>query len=574
MMSPNPRPTRRRRRALGALTAALALTATLFTATATATGPAAAQVTAQSVLVVNANAPIRPVTQVGNGMLYGLSDADKPPVELLMPLNLNTLRQPPPNHDHIPNGETEAIGDTLDIAGNAMAAGADITVDMADSLPGFPYQWFGWNDWLGRVDRMIDDLQARPDITNVTAWEIWNEPDWTWPGSAGGWHDGWARTYERIRAGDATTPIMGPSDSHWSESRMRSFLTAAKASNTVPQVISWHELSGWQNVDQHLRDYRDLERELGIGPLPISINEYAAPDEIDVPSTVNHYIAQFEREGVRDAERAFWYEAGTLNGLLHDNRPTASYWMYQWYAEQRGSIVDVDPTAYNDAVAAYDSGGSEVSVVFAGEAGDNAIQVNGIGGLGSQVQAVLEYVPGSGRTAPVGGATHLWTRTYPVSGGSVSIPVDDQDHLGAYRLVLTPASSGGDNGRLRSTGSGKCLDVPEAATAPGTRLGIWDCNGGANQQWTRTASGELSVYAGQSRMCLDAYENQTAAGTPVIVWPCTGGANQRWTFNANGTIAGQQSGLCLDVEGGATANGTRALLWTCHGGANQQWALE
>ncbi|WP_051325879.1 RICIN domain-containing protein [Glycomyces tenuis] len=562
---------RRRWRLPLILAAASALVASLFGAAVSSQ----AQVSTQSVLVVDASSPIRPVSQVGNGTLYGLADGDTPPLELLMPLGLNTLRQPPPNHDHLPNGEDQpGIGDTLWIAPNAMAAGADITVDMADSLPGFPYDWFGWDDWLGRVDRMIADVQARPDVTNITAWEIWNEPDWTWPGSAGSWHDGWARTYERIRASDTTTPIMGPSDSHWDENRMRGFLTAAKASGTVPQVVSWHELSGWQGVDQHIRDYRDLERELGIGPLPISINEYATPDEIDVPSSVNHYIAQFEREGVRDAERAFWFEAGTLNGLLHDNQPTASYWMYQWYAKQTGQIVDVTPTAYNDAVAAYDAGAQEVSIVFAGEAGDNTIQVDGIGGLGSTVRATLEYVPGSGRTTPVGGATHLWTQDFPVDGGSASIPVDDQDYLGAYRLVLTPGgSSGGDTGELRSTGAGRCLDVPESSTAAGTRLNIWDCNGQANQTWTHTASGELTVYTGQSRMCLDAYENQTTAGTPVIIWPCTGGANQRWTVNGDGTVVGEQSGLCLDVEGGATANGTRALLWNCHGGANQQWAL-
>ncbi|WP_035738229.1 RICIN domain-containing protein [Glycomyces arizonensis] len=565
--------TRRRWRLLGAAAAAVTVTASLLGAAASSQ----AQVSTQSVLVVDASSPIRPVSQVGNGMLYGLAFADTPPVELLMPLDLNTLRQPPPNHDHFPNGvDQPRIGDTLLIADNAMAAGADITVDMADSFSGFPYNWEGWDDWLGRVDRMIADLDARPDITNVTAWEIWNEPDWTWPGSAGSFNDGWARTYDRIRASDATTPIMGPSESHWDENRMRNFLSAAKASGTVPQVISWHELSGWQGVAQHIRDYRDLERELGIGPLPISINEYATPDEIDVPSSVNHYIAQFEREGVRDAERAFWFEAGTLNGLLHDNQPTASYWMYQWYAEQSGQIVDVTPTAYNDAVAAYDAGAQEVSVVFAGEAGDNTIQVDGIGGLGSQVSATLEYVPGSGRTTPVGGATHVWTRTFTVNGGSVSIPVNDQDYLGAYRLVLTPGGGGSndDSGRLRSAASGKCLDVPESSTAQGTQLNIWDCNGQANQTWTHTASGELSVYTGQSRMCLDAYEGQTTAGTPVIIWPCNGQSNQRWTFNGDGTVVGQQSGLCLDVEEASTANGARAILWNCHGGTNQQWSLE
>ncbi|MGW7259165.1 RICIN domain-containing protein [Streptomyces sp. NPDC054834] len=31
---------------------------------------------------------------------------------------------------------------------------------------------------------------------------------------------------------------------------------------------------------------------------------------------------------------------------------------------------------------------------------------------------------------------------------------------------------------------GKCLDATGRGTANGTRTEIWDCNGGANQQWT------------------------------------------------------------------------------------------
>ncbi|WP_198586984.1 RICIN domain-containing protein [Glycomyces xiaoerkulensis] len=567
-MPTKPHPTRRRRRALGLLSGAIVLSAS----TLTASGIAQAQ--GPEPLVVDADAPIRPVSYVGNGTLYGLADADSPPLELLMPLNLNTLRQPPPNHDHIPNGETEpGVGGILKIADNSMAAGADLTVDMADSLPGFPYEWFGWEDWLNRVDQMIADVQARPDIDNVTAWEIWNEPRWTWPEEAGGFHDGWNRTYERIRASDATTPIMGPSVSYWDENWMRDFLSFAQESGTVPQVISWHELSGWQGVDQHIRDYRQLERELGIGPLPISINEYAAPEEIDEPGTVNHYIAQFEREGVRDAERAFWYEAGTLNGLLHENQPTASYWMYQWYAQQSGDIVDVVPTEYNDAVASYDAAVQEVSVVFAGQAGDNAIRIDGLDEFGSSVTGTLEYVPGSGRETPVGGATHVSTQEYPISGGSVTVPVADQDQMGAYRLVLTPGGQVSHTGELRGAASNRCLDVPESSTEPGTQPVIWDCGGGSNQRWTQTSSGELSVYSGSSRMCLDAHEGQTDAGTPVIVWPCNGQDNQRWTLNGDGTVTGVQSGLCLDVVEGATANGSPVVLWSCHGSANQRWSL-
>jgi hypothetical protein len=72
--------------------------------------------------------------------------------------------------------------------------------------------------------------------------------------------------------------------------------------------------------------------------------------------------------------------------------------------------------------------------------------------------------------------------------------------------------------------------------------------------------------------CLDVYNNETAPGTKVELWPCNGGANQKWTVGSNGTIVGQQSGLCLDVTGADTAAGTPLEIWTCNGGSNQQWS--
>ena len=63
------------------------------------------------------------------------------------------------------------------------------------------------------------------------------------------------------------------------------------------------------------------------------------------------------------------------------------------------------------------------------------------------------------------------------------------------------------------------------------------------------------------------------AGTRVQIWDCNGGTNQQWTFNANSTISNVRfPTLCLDVNNAATANGTAVIVWTCHGGANQRWA--
>ncbi|HET9170547.1 MAG TPA: arabinofuranosidase catalytic domain-containing protein [Actinospica sp.] len=128
-------------------------------------------------------------------------------------------------------------------------------------------------------------------------------------------------------------------------------------------------------------------------------------------------------------------------------------------------------------------------------------------------------------------------------------------------------------GPLHAVGAGKCLDDPGASTTAGTQQEIWDCNGAANQTWTRTSSNQLTLSVGGSTFCLDANGAGTTAGTKVIIWPCSGGANQQWTFNGSGAIVGVQSGLCLDVTGGNTADGTLAELWNCTGGTNQQWTL-
>jgi endo-1,4-beta-xylanase len=142
--------------------------------------------------------------------------------------------------------------------------------------------------------------------------------------------------------------------------------------------------------------------------------------------------------------------------------------------------------------------------------------------------------------------------------------------------ALGGSSSGGGTGTttgpVRAVGAGRCLDVPGSSTTLGTQIQIWDCSGGANQTWTRTTAGELTVYSGGNLRCLDAYDNQTAPGTKVEIWSCNGGANQQWRFNSDGTVTGVQSGLCLDVTGKATANGSPVELWTCNGGTNQRWS--
>ncbi len=169
--------------------------------------------------------------------------------------------------------------------------------------------------------------------------------------------------------------------------------------------------------------------------------------------------------------------------------------------------------------------------------------------------------------------TDLWSGATSTTTGTISASVPGHGVV-MYRVAGGTSGGGGGTttGALHAVGSGKCLDDPNSTTTLGTQQQINTCSGGANQTWTHTTSGQLTLTVGGSTLCLDANGQGTSNGTKVIIWSCNGQTNQQWNFNANGTITGVQSGLCLDVVGGGTANGTLVDLWACNGGSGQQWS--
>jgi hypothetical protein len=66
---------------------------------------------------------------------------------------------------------------------------------------------------------------------------------------------------------------------------------------------------------------------------------------------------------------------------------------------------------------------------------------------------------------------------------------------------------------------------------------------------------------------LDADGWGTTNGTQTVIWDCTGGANQQWNGNVDGAITSALSG----TSGLGSANGTKLLLWSCTGQSDQQW---
>ncbi|WP_406432668.1 RICIN domain-containing protein [Streptomyces sp. NBC_00631] len=566
-----------------ALLGAAALTAALAAA-----GPAHAAPTSATTLVVNADQTLRSVTHVATGSLYGLADATTPADSLVTPLKPNTFVQMAPGGSQLPNGEPKPAGDALVVAAKAAKAGAKVVVRMPDWYPDFPYKWVSWSDWLSAVDKQVASVKSS-GATNIAAYELWNEPDWTWDTTdAGSFDAGWARTYAEVRAKDSTTPVQGPSYSAWNQSWMSTFLTDAKASGTVPDIISWHELQGSQDIAAHVAAYRSLESSLGISPRPIAIEEYGTTSEIGVPGSLIGYVAKFERAGVHDAELAFWNHYGTLGDTLTDTggSPNGSYWLYKWYGDMSGNMLVTTPPAQTgiDGAASLSGDGRQLSVIFGGGKGASAVTVKGLGSvsaLSGTVHVKLEYTPSKGRTTAVSAPITISDTDYTVSNGQITVPVATNATDG-YHLVITPTGTSTSlAGRYQITNknSGLALDTTGAGTAQGTAVVQATSTTGTDQNWTLVSAGN-GLYKIQQQaggLLLGINGMSTSDGGTALIWGDNGTADHLWQLIPDGSgyykIANYNSGLLLGVTSMSTSSGAQVLQWTDNGTADHLWKL-
>ncbi|MFI1029966.1 RICIN domain-containing protein [Streptomyces sp. NPDC020951] len=570
---------------VGATAVATALAATAVVVTG---GSAQAAPTSSTTLVVNAAQNLRSVTHVGTGSLYGLASTSTPADSLVQPLKPNTFIQMAPGGSQLPNGEPAPAGDSLVVAAKAAAAGAKVVVRMPDWYPNFPYKWVSWSDWLSAVDQQVAAVKAS-SATNISAYALWNEPDWTWDTTnAGAFNAGWARTFKEVRTKDTTTPIQGPSYSVWNQSWMSSFLTDAKASGTVPDVIAWHELEGSQNVAAHVAAYRALESSLGISPRPIDIEEYGTPAEMGNSGALIGYAAKFERTGVRDAELAFWNHYGTLGDTLTDTggSPNGSYWTYKWYGDMSGNMLTTTPPAQTgiDGLASLNGAGNQISVVAGGCTGSCAVTVNGLNSLsafGSTVHVKLEYSPDTGRTTASPGPITISDTDYTVSGGSITVPVT-MNATDGYHLVVTPSGSSTTlAGRYQITNknSGLALDTVNAGTAQGTSVVQATSTTGTDQNWTLVAAGSglYKIVNQKSGLLLGINNMSTSNGGTALIWGDNGTADHLWQAiparDGYYKIANYNSGLLLGVDSMSTSSGAQVLQWSDNGTADHLWKL-
>ncbi len=262
-------------------------------------------------------------------------------------------------------------------------------------------------------------------------------------------HEFFSLTQKKLKELDPSAKTIGPSFCIYTHVAMKNFLEFQKEQNTVPDIICWHQLSD-DDFTANYEDYRNLEQELDIQPLPITINEYSGGgwfEEEGMPGTNVPLIAKFERLGIDSACQTYWNSnQGSLSSSLTDDfKPNGGFWMYKWYADMSGQMVmtipeDVYDPRWLDCFACIDEAEGYISVIFGGESvGTVRLTICGIPeSFATHVKVRLECTKFVDRFCSVESPVVMDESVYDVTNGKITILCSEMNSRDGYRAYITP----------------------------------------------------------------------------------------------------------------------------------------
>jgi hypothetical protein len=399
-------------------------------------------------LVIEISSPTGRITHGAAGWLYGQAAPGIPTINMMEPLYPQVSAQKPPD------GLQHPMGDAMLVAPGYFAAGGKrMQIYMQDIYSDWPYNDLGLQDYLKKVDLIAHRIAADPHRDRFV-YVPFNEPDNNWYGYTGEqlerFLQDWRTVYREIRSIDATAKIAGPGFEHYRSATYLAFLKFAKDNQVLPDQLTWHELHDDFFSEWYARynDYRAIEKGLGIGPIPIVINEYARNQgDLSVPGNLIQWIARLEDSKVEGC-LAFWTPSGTLADLtarIWPNRPTGAWWLYRWYGAMTGDTLKVEPPDRNaqglQGIASLDGTTKQIRVLFGGASGPMDIAVDGLDALsdfGGGVHVSMWEIANSG-IEPSTGPEDVMEKDYPAPGSKLVLRLARANRLSGYYAILTPS---------------------------------------------------------------------------------------------------------------------------------------
>jgi hypothetical protein len=408
------------------------------------------------------------------GSLYGISEAGVPGDNLLDPLHMSSMAPKPTGGTQHPNGDANDV-----LAALAEHDGGDAFVNLQDWYPDWPYKNPGIDAYLDEIENEIVPPMEASEHADRLVYVPFNEPNWIWY-SRGADYDGatarffhdWDAAYERLREIAPDTPIAGPNESHYDARFMRDFMEHVAEAGTVPDVVTWHELSpdSLRYYANNEANYRALEAELGLEPRQININEYGNNRDFGMPGQMVQWAAMFEDTDAL-ADMAYWTAAGGLSGNApQTNVPNGGWWFLKTYSQMTGQTALVTPPQDNaidtlQGIATYDEAKEQAQILLGGGSGDTTVDLTGLA-LGDKVTATVHEIAWTGNegSSPAPQAVDQIALS-PSDDGAASIALEDLDPMSAYWITLTPGTGTADPVEVPWTGT---WEAEDAAITAGT----------------------------------------------------------------------------------------------------------
>jgi hypothetical protein len=501
------------------------------------------------------------------GILYGLGDHGVPSQDLIAGMRPRTISQKAPDGEQHPNGDALVVADDFFAAG-----GTDVHIYAQDVYSAWPYQDLGIDDYLARLRPQLDKVAKRPDRDRFV-WTIFNEPDGIWYSDWAKKKDkflaDWTKAYRLVKSVLPNARIAGIGETHYRPDHLRDLLTYAKANNVLPDVTTWHELGpdSLATYRDHYQNYRALERELGISPRPININEYSNRRDTSVPGQMIQWISMLEDTKV-DGQMAYWSLAGNLSDqAVRAGRANAGWWLTKWYADLSGNTVRVTPPKPNtrdtlQGLAALNRDDAKATVLLGGTANAVDVAVTGLDWrvFGLQVDVRVAKTTWSGYEGDAQQPPVVAASRVNVVDGKATITVPGGDPLAAYQVIIT---RGGLGAAPTPTAPWQASYEAESGTVQKATVYTQDDGSGSWDMAMRyTASGRKDVGS----------MNNPASSVTVDVTVPRDGKYRLGVFYGTNSFVGQQA---LYVDDAHVANLTfpATLNWVYRGRLDTPVAL-
>ncbi|MER5224935.1 LamG-like jellyroll fold domain-containing protein [Streptomyces flaveus] len=407
-----------------------------------------------------------------SGTLYGVYGPDVPTNNLIEGMGLRTVSTKAQDGPQHPGADALEVVKPL-----ADSTDGDVYIYMTDIHRGFPYQWPGDTPeekvklYREKVEKQVDQVLKLPkEYQDNIVFVPFNEPEgnmfgtgeWSynktsWLNDPDDFFATWDDFYKLIKGKLPDARIAGPNTSVLYD-QVKGFLTHTLEAGTLPEVITWHELSHPEAVRDSTAKYREWEKDLFKDTdregtqLPININEYAFNYHTSVPGQMIQWVSAIEESKV-DADIAYWNIDGNLSdSAVQSNRGNGQWWLLNSYASMSGHTVKVTPPFPGEnytmqGVATLDEKKKQSRLVFGGSVGKGHITFDNVPKklFGDRVHAWVKEIDWSGQVGDNSGPKLLSEQNLKV-GADGKVVVDFGDgalpklkESSAYEIVLSPA---------------------------------------------------------------------------------------------------------------------------------------